>query len=258
MSKMPAIFISHGAPVSALDPVKRQQFKHWAEAMPGPSAILVISAHWQTSSLVLGTTVSKKLIYDFGGFPAELYQLQYAAPGAPQLAQRVTELLQSNLEVDTQQSERGWDHGVWVPLVLMYPGADIPVLQLGLPRQATPEQLFNLGIALAPLREEGILIIGSGQMTHNLAALSVQDAPIVEWAHAFDQWCRQTLDSRDWERLIDYRNRAPDLQMNHPTDEHFKPLLIVAGAASEDLDRIQYPIQGFEYASLSRRSIQFS
>jgi len=216
--RMPAIFISHGAPVIALDPLKRQEFMNWAEAMPKPSAILVISVHWQTSGLVSGTTISKKPIYDFGGFPEELYQLQYAATGAPRLAQRVTELLQSKFEQDTQQSGRGWDHGVWVPLVLMYPEADIPVLQLGLPKQAASEQLFNLGIALTPLREEGILIIGNGQITHNLAALSALDEPVVGWAQAFDNRCRETLDSRDWDRLLNYRNEAPDLEMNHPTD----------------------------------------
>ncbi len=140
----------------------------------------------------------------------------------------------------------------------MYPEADIPVLQLGLPKQAASEQLFNLGIALAPLREEGILIIGSGQITHNLAALSAPDEPVVGWAKAFDNWCRETLDARDWDRLLDYRNEAPDLKMSHPTDEHFRPLLVVAGAASTALDNVQYPIEGFEYGSLSRRSIQFS
>lgn len=255
---MPVIFISHGAPVVALDPVKRQEFSRWAEAMPKPGAILVFSAHWETPGLVSGTVTTKKLIYDFSGFPAELYRIQYAAPGAPQLAERLTEIFRSNLEQDTQQSDRGWDHGVWVPLVLMYPLADIPVLQIGLPMEATPQQLFNLGVALDPLREEGILIVGSGQITHNLSALHAPDAPVVEWAETFDSWCRETLDSRDWKRLLDYRQTSPDLRTNHPTEEHFRPLLIVAGAASNALDTVQYPIEGFEYGSLSRRSIQFS
>ena len=258
MPRMPAIYISHGAPVSALDPVKQQEFKHWAEVMPRPSAILIISAHWQTPGLVSGTTVSKKLIYDFTGFPPELYQVQYSAPAAPQLAQRVAAIFKSEAGMDIPVSDRGWDHGVWVPLTMMYPEADIPVLQISLPTDTTAQQLFTLGVTLAPLREEGILIIGSGQMTHNLSALQADGAPVVEWARAFDDWCKETLDSRNWDGLINYQQEAPELGNNHPTDEHFRPLLVVAGVASNALDNVQYPIEGFEYGSLSRRSIQFS
>jgi len=240
------------------DPNKRREFRQWAQAMPKPAAILVISAHWETSDLESGTVATRELMYDFRGFPPELYQVQYAAPGAPQLAQRVKALFQEHIGRDTRQSDRGWDHGVWTPLVLMYPDADIPVLQIGLPIGAAPEQLFNLGEALAPLRDEGILIIGSGQITHNLSALGAADSPVVEWARAFDAWCKETLDARDWDRLCDYPGSAPELRMNHPTEEHFRPLLMVAGAASAALDAVQYPIAGFEYGSLSRRSIQFS
>ncbi len=258
MSRIPTIFISHGAPVSALDPVKQQEFKHWAEVMPRPSAILVISAHWQTPGLVSGTIISKKLIYDFAGFPPELYQVQYSAPAAPQLAQRVAAIFHSEAGMNIPVSDRGWDHGVWVPLTMMYPEADIPVLQISLPMDTTAQQLFNLGVTLAPLREEGILIIASGQMTHNLSALKADNAPVVEWAGKFDDWCVETLDSRNWDGLINYQHEAPELRNNHPTDEHFRPLLIIAGCAGNTLENIHYPIQGFEYGSLSRRSIQFS
>ena len=258
MSRMPVIFISHGAPVMVLDPNRRQAFLEWAEAIPKPSAILVVSAHWETTGLVSGTVTSKNLIYDCYGFPAELYQVQYAAPGAPQLAKRVKQLVRSNLELGIQHSDRGWDHGVWTPLVLMYPEADIPILQIGLPIEVTPEQLFNLGNALAPLREEGILIIGSGQITHNLSALSAPDAPVVHWAKSFDDWCKEILGSRSWDRLINYQHDAPDLRISHPSEEHFRPLLFVAGVASGAVGNVHYPIEGFEFGSLSRRSIQFS
>lgn len=256
---MPVIFISHGAPTMALDQNKRQEFKGWAEAMPKPSAILVISAHWETDGLMLGTVTSQKLIYDFGGFPPELYQIQYPAPGAPQLAERVKELFQSKIELDTRPLDRGWDHGVWTPLVHMYPDADIPLLQLSLPIEATPEQLFNLGIALSPLREEGVLMIGSGQITHNLRSIdNSPNASIPEWAQAFDDWCKEIVESRNWNDLLHYQKNAPKLKENHPTEEHFRPLLIVAGAASNDLETVHFPIEGFEFGSLGRRSIQFS
>jgi len=258
MSKMPVIFISHGSPLMVLDADKRRDFQQWSEAMPTPHAILVISAHWETPDLALGTVATRELIYDFGGFPPELYRIQYAAPGASQLAERVSALFQENIGRETRQTDRGWDHGVWTPLVHMYPDADVPILQTGLPREATPGQLFDLGNALAPLRDAGVLIIGSGQITHNLSALGAADAPVVDWARTFDDWCKETLDARDWDRLRDYPGSAPELRMNHPTEEHFRPLLMVAGAASTALDVVQYPIAGFEYGSLSRRSIQFS
>ena len=258
MPSMPAIFISHGAPGSALDREKQQEFKHWAEVMPKPSAILIISAHWQTPGLVSGTIASKKLIYDFAGFPPALYQVQYSAPAAPQLAQRVAAIFQSEAGMDIPVSDRGWDHGVWVLLTMMYPQADIPVLQISLPMDATAQQLFNLGVTLAPLREKGILIIGSGQMTHNLSALKADGAPVDEWADKFDDWCKETLDSRNWDGLINYQHEAPELGNNHPTEEHFRPLLIIAGFAGKALENIHYPIQGFEYGSLGRRSVQFS
>jgi len=259
MSKMPVIFISHGAPTIAVDPAKGKELRAWAESMPEPHAILIISAHWETAGLMLGGLSPEKLIYDFGGFPAELYQIQYPAPGAPELANRIKILFQPGGESPIQQTDREWDHGVWTPLVHMYPDANIPVLQLSLPIEFTAQQLFNLGVALAPLRDEGILIIGSGQITHNLRQLNAnQDATVPQWAKDFDTWCKTIVAAKNWNTLIDYQKKAPELRNNHPTEEHFRPLLVIAGVASKDVEIVLFPIEGFEYGSMSRRCIQFS
>jgi 4,5-DOPA dioxygenase extradiol len=255
--RTPVAFVSHGAPLLALDAAKGADLTAWSAEMPRPRAILIVSAHWQADPPALGVTTIAPLIYDFFGFPEELFTLTYPAPGAPWLADRVTEALGSRFKV-ARRDDRGLDHGVWVPLLHMYPRADVPVLELGWPRTATPAELFELGRALAPLRAEGVLILGSGGFVHNLGRLSWDEhLATPSWASDFEAWGVDALDRGDFDALIDFRSRAPALSLAHPTDEHFLPLLITAGAASEGAAGVSFPVHGFEYGSLSRRSVQF-
>jgi 4,5-DOPA dioxygenase extradiol len=218
---------------------------------------LTISAHWATGQPSIGTTETAPLVYDFSGFPEELFSLAYPAPGAPWLADCVDSALRPRFEA-ARLGDRGLDHGVWVPLLHLYPRADIPVLELGWPHRASPAELFALGRALAPLRAEGVLIIASGGFVHNLGRLDWSDnAPAPGWASEFEGWGVEVLARSDFDALVDFRNRAPALSLAHPTDEHLLPLVIAAGAASEGPKGAGFPVQGFEYGSLSRRCVQF-
>ena len=256
---MPVGFVGHGAPTLAFDQDKGADLLGWARTMPRPSAILVISAHWQTAGPALGSTQRRPLIYDFSGFPRRLYEVEYRSPGAPDLAAQVTSLLAGLAPVERSEG-RGLDHGVWVPLLHLQPKADVPVLQLSLPRWS-PKQLFDLGRRLAPLRSEGVLILGSGNLTHNLRMLGVGDSPQTPtWARDFDAWIAHTLDERKIDQLLSYRSQAPSLSMAHPTEEHFQPLLVAAGAATgmgSAWSPPTYPVTGFEYAHISRRCVRF-
>lgn len=215
----------------------------------------MLSAHWEQRPVTIGSTRTVPLIYDFFGFPAHHYEQKYPAPGAPALAQRVRELVGKSQPV-TDDANRGLDHGAYVPLVAMYPDADVPVLQVSLPSE-NPRELFELGRALRPLREEGVLIIGSGFITHNLRALDwhgKSEPPA--WALDFDHWTAEALMNRDVDALLDYEEKGPGVQIALPTREHFIPLLVSLGAA-EDGDAIEFPINGFWLGSLTRRSVQF-
>lgn len=253
--RMPALFVAHGAPTLAIDDRSGADFKRWGQSLPRPKGILVFSAHWETSRFAFGETKNHdQLLYDFGGFSPELYRVVYPAPGAPWLADAVESLL--DLPLDIERSERGLDHGVWVPFVHMWPRADIPVLQMTMPRTQSNVDLANLGERLAPLRDEGILIVGSGTLTHNLGEWrpARQGAP-AEWAVEFDAWVAEALNSRNRDALLNWEQRAPQTLRNHPTPEHFRPLLVAWGAAKED--EIAYPVTGMEFGIFSRRSIQF-
>ena len=252
-ARMPVGFVSHGAPTLALDEVKGADLRRWASAMPKPSAVLVVSAHWQERGAVLGATRTVPLMYDFGGFPDELYRVTYEAPGAPDLAARVAALLAPTTPAQ-QRPDRALDHGAWVPLVHMYPSHDVPVLQLSLPALA-PRALVAFGRALAPLRDEGVLVLGSGSMTHNLRRVGAEGQPPPAWAAEFDAWATEAIGRLDEDALSDYRARAPGASMSHPSEEHYLPLLVALGA-SEGTGRVGFPITGFEYGSLSRRSVQ--
>ena len=249
--------MAHGAPLLALNPVKGGQLLDWACCFPRPKAILVISAHWEATPLQIGILTTQPLIYDFYGFPPELYALKYPAPGAPELAERVKTLCQAEF-IATQDTDRCWDHGVWVPLLRMYPEADIPLLQISLPSTESAADLFDLGLYLSPLRKEGVLIVASGNLTHNLRQIDFSEQPQTpEWAATFDSWCEHVLSAWKPDTLIDYRNTAPQLAINHPTLEHFLPLLMAIGAASIQRPTVSFPITGFEFGSLSRRCVQF-
>ncbi len=251
----PAGFVAHGAPLLALDDVKGLDLLRWTARMPKPRKILVVSAHWERAPASLGPTQPVPLIYDFYGFPDALYQLKYPAPANEAFARQVEGLLKG-IEPVERQPERGLDHGTWVPLRRMYPKADIPVIQLSLPTH-DPARLYAIGKALAPLRNDGVLILGSGNLTHNLGRVDWRpDAPVPTWANDFDAWIRDTLVRADGDRLIEYNRLAPGVQMAHPTREHFVPILVAAGAAAGG-GKASFPIEGFEYGSIARRTVQF-
>lgn len=254
---LPAIFIGHGAPLLATDQTKGADFRRWAANLPKPKAVLICSAHWESrGAMRLGATKTLPLIYDFYGFPPELYQIRYASPGAPLLAARVRELL-GDKEIVSDET-RGLDHGAWVPLLHLFPQADIPVLQISLPRDIAPAELYELGKRLSPLRHEDVLIIGSGALTHNLRRISMQDGIAPEaWAKDFDAWVETTLINRAVDDLCNYRQRAPQAEINHPTDEHFTPLLFALGAAGGSDVNASFPVTGFEFQNISRRCVQF-
>ncbi|MEZ4293856.1 MAG: class III extradiol ring-cleavage dioxygenase [Polyangiaceae bacterium] len=251
---MPVAFVGHGAPTLALDTDRGAVLTAFARALAPPSAILVISAHWETRSPTLGTVQPRPLLYDYNGFPEALYRVQYACPPAPEVARRAEALLRPwNV---ARSVERGLDHGAWVPLVHMFPDASVPVLQLSLPGRFAGPDLLKIGAALAPLRSDGVLILGSGSLTHNLRLSRYEDpSPPPAWAVEFDTWIKEVLARWDLDMLADYRRRSPALHVAHPTEEHFLPLLVAAGAASVTRPAVTFFIEGFEHRSMSRRSV---
>jgi 4,5-DOPA dioxygenase extradiol len=251
--RMPSIFLAHGAPPLLDDTGWVRELANWAAALPRPKAVLMLSAHWEERPVTLGATRTVPLIYDFYGFPTHYYEQLYPAPGAPQLADRVRGLLTTPY---ADEPERGLDHGAYVPLVAMYPEADVPVLQMSLPSE-NPRELFELGRALRPLREEGVLIVGSGFITHNLRAIDWHgQTPPPSWATEFDQWTADALARNDVDSLLDYVQKGPGARLALPTREHFVPLLVSLGAAA-DGESVAFPISGFWLGSLTRRSVQF-
>jgi len=233
---MPVLFLSHGAPTIPLEAGETgEAWRKLAAQLPRPSAILVVSAHWEAHIPTISRAIHPETIHDFSGFPAELYQLQYTAPGAPEMAQAAARALQQ-AEIPVQLDEaRGLDHGAWIPLSLMYPQADIPVAQLSLQPDKDPAWHIALGRALRPLREQGVLIVGSGSITHNLRALfkHPSGAPAPEWVTEFCDWIAAKIKAGDLEALDAYRSRAPHAVQNHPTDEHLLPLFVALGAANQ-------------------------
>ncbi|WP_018471691.1 MULTISPECIES: dioxygenase [unclassified Streptomyces] len=253
--RMPALYLSHGAPPLADDPVWPGQLAAWSAELPRPTAILMVSAHWEEAPLALGAVRTLPLVYDFWGFPEHYYRVQYAAPGAPALADSVRKLLAAPGAPVQDIPDRGLDHGAYVPLVEMYPDADIPVLQMSLPT-LDPRRLMDIGRKLAPLRDEGVLIVGSGFFTHNLAALRQGGTP--SWSAEFDDWGRAALDGGDIDTLLDFRHAAPAGTLAHPRTEHFAPLFVTLGAADAagDLATQRSIIDGF-WMGLAKRSVQF-
>lgn len=258
---VPTAFIGHGAPTTAIDPVKGAPLATWGSALQKRGdlrAMLVVSAHWETAVPTLGSVERRPLMYDFSGFPRPLYEIQYPAPGAPVVRDRVRALLDASPPNDAPT--RPLDHGVWTPLVHMFPDAARPVLQLSLPRTLDARGLFELGRSLAPLRREGVWIVGSGNITHNLGRVAFRekgDGPTEAWAADFDAWIADHIDRWDVDPLLDARAKAPAYTTNHPTDEHFRPLYVALGAAAADgRPNVRYTVKGFEFGTLSRRSME--
>ncbi len=237
MTRLPTLFVSHGSPMLALDDSPARRFlQDLGRRLPRPQAILVASAHWETAGgPAVSLAAQPQTIHDFGGFPPALYQLQYPAPGAPHVATRAAQLLEQAGFAVGRSAGRGLDHGAWVPLLLMYPHADIPVAQVSLMRGAGPQAHAKLGKALAGLREDGILVLGSGALTHNLYEFrgGAIDAPVPGWVSAFGDWMMAALRDGKREQLLDYRAQAPHAARNHPTEEHLLPLFVALGAAGD-------------------------
>jgi len=240
--KMPVLFVSHGSPALPIEPGETgAAWRKLGAQLPKPSAILMISAHWETRVPTVSRAVRPETIHDFSGFPAELYELRYPAPGAPAMAQAAAfALQQASIPVQLDDTH-GLDHGAWVPLSFLFPEADIPVAQLSLQPDRDPAWHIALGRALRPLREQGVLIIGSGSITHNLRAIfkHPQGEPTPDWVTEFCDWMEERIKTGDLEALSAYRTRAPHAVQNHPTDEHLLPLFVALGAADK-IDRAQH------------------
>ncbi|NEQ51144.1 MAG: dioxygenase [Leptolyngbya sp. SIO3F4] len=254
MPTLPSLFISHGAPDLPIRKGSTQTFlQQLGNTLPIPRAILVISAHWLTAVPTVSTNKQPKTVYDFGGFPLELYQLNYPAPGDPALASRVVELFTAADWSVKTNATHGFDHGVWTPLILTYPNANIPVVSLSLQPSHGPKYHWQLGKLLAPLRSEGVLILGSGAATHNLRAFSDYGASPPHWAKEFDNWLTTTIHDNDIGSLLNYRKQAPYAVQNHPTEEHLLPLFVALGAGGLG-EQIH---QGFTYGAFSMSAFAF-
>jgi 4,5-DOPA dioxygenase extradiol len=260
-ARMPVIFAAHGAPILLDDAVWMGELAAWAAAIPRPRGILMVSAHWEERPTTLGATETVPLVYDFYGFPERYYATRYPAPGAPGLAARVRDLLRRNDMPWADDSRRGLDHGAYVPLVAMYPEADVPVLQVSMPG-LDPKALFDLGRAMAPLRDEGVLLFGSGFLTHNMQYAFRPGIPA--WAREFDAWAAEALGRLDVDALMDFQARAPAARTALPTWEHYAPVLVAAGAAvtgsaaPPGASPVTFPITGFWMeGAFTKRSVQF-
>lgn len=252
---MPSLYIGHGAPMLLDDPLWTSQLSAVAADLPRPTAILIVSAHWESQPVTLSNPLANSpLVYDFGGFAQKFYEMTYNSPDATALAAKVAALMPDNEPV--RQSARGLDHGAWVPLKVLYPDADIPVLQMSMPT-SDPYRLLEIGKRLQPLRDEGVLIIGSGFMTHGLAYIRnwQADAPAPTWSSEFDAWAAEALAAGDIDTLANFATLAPGMPYAHPTVEHFTPLFITLGAAATPDAAPQTLIDGY-FLGLSKRSIQ--
>ena len=252
---MPALYIGHGAPPLLDDPVWSAQLRTLAANLPRPKAILIVSAHWESAPLSLSASgPGVGLVYDFGGFADRYYRLTYPTPDASALATRIAAMMPGTEPVH-QHPTRGLDHGAWVPLSIMYPGADIPVLQMSLPSQ-DPDRLLALGARLRDLRDEGVLIIGSGFLTHGLPFLKEFriEAEVPGWSVDFDLWAADALSRGDVAELSAYKTKAPGMPYAHPTAEHYIPLFVTLGAASDPSTPADQVIDGY-WMGLSKRSL---
>jgi 4,5-DOPA dioxygenase extradiol len=235
MNTLPALFVSHGAPLFATQPGETgPALRRWAAQCPKPSNIVVMSPHWMARAPLVMASPAPQTYHDFGGFPQELYELQYPAPGNPALAQEVVDLLQAAGIETGLDSKRPFDHGTWVPLLHLFPQADVPVVQVALPAHWGPVEVFKLGQALQGLRERGVLVMGSGSMTHNLGEFFGGERAPDLYVIEFSRWVEDALTRGDIPTLLDYRSLAPHAQRAHPSEDHFLPLFFALGAAGSD------------------------
>lgn len=255
---MPAFFVGHGSPMNAIEEndFTRSLARVGAEVPARPRAVLVISAHWETKGACLQASKAPKTIHDFGGFPQALFDVEYAAPGAPELALELEERLRDEGVRATE--DWGLDHGAWSVLRHLYPRADVPVLQLSLDRLRSPAEHLRLARKLEFLRDEGVFILGTGNIVHNLRAVQWRgDSSPYDWALRFDEVVKNILLKREPDELVALMNEeSPDYRLSVPSAEHFLPLLYVA-AVSDEKDRISFPFEGIEMGSISMRSVLF-
>ena len=232
MPRLPTLFISHGAPTFALEPgLAGQRLRELGRALTRPQAVLIVSPHWMTREPRVGGAMAPTTVHDFGGFAPALYDIRYPAPGDAALAQRVVAQLRQAGWDAAVEPDQGLDHGAWVPMLHMFPNADVPVVQVSMPQVLDADSAWRLGEALAPLADEGVLVVGSGSLTHNLGEVFGAGAPDADYVHAFSSWVRGVVESGDLTRLRRVMVEAPHAQRAHPTTEHLWPLLIAAGAA---------------------------
>jgi len=254
MTQLPALYIGHGAPLLLDDPIWSSEIASITDKFEKPKAILIVSAHWESAPISITSPIAgTALVYDFGGFAQKFYEMTYETPDASALAARIAAMMPDN-EV-LHQSQRGLDHGAWVPLKIMFPDADIPVLQMSMPT-SDPGKLIALGKRLRPLRDEGVLIIGSGFMTHGLPFIRDWsfDAKAPGWSSDFDLWAADALSRGDVDALASYKDLAPAVNYAHPTVEHFTPLFVTLGAATQEDVIPETLIEGF-WMGLSKRSL---
>ncbi|MDI2591208.1 dioxygenase [Pseudomonas sp. N3-W] len=252
----PSLYISHGSPMLALEPgASGPALARLAAELPKPIAIVIVSAHWESNELLVSGNPQPETFHDFGGFPKALFEVQYPAPGDPELAAEVVALLKADDLPARIDAKRPFDHGVWVPLSLMYPNADIPVVQVSLPTRGGPALQTRVGHALAGLRQSGVLLIGSGSITHNLRELDWHAGPesVEPWARTFRDWVIEKLAANDEAALHDYRQQAPNAVRNHPSDEHLLPLYFARGAGGE----FSIAHQGFTMGALGMDIYRF-
>lgn len=255
---MPALYLSHGAPPVFDDGHWIDQLFDWSQSIPKPTALVVISAHWEVAPLAISATdAGTPLVYDFGGFAQRYYQMTYATPDAEALADRVAAMMPDTEPVHRHAS-RGLDHGAWVPLKVMYPYADVPTVQVSIPTH-DPDRLMDIGRRLRPLRDEGVLIIGSGFMTHGLQFATfemMEHNQIPGWSYDFDEWVADAMARGDLDALADYRG-APGMPYAHPTVDHYVPLFITLGAATDPTIAPHTPIEDFQFG-FAKRSVQYA
>jgi 4,5-DOPA dioxygenase extradiol len=253
---LPALYLGHGAPPLLDDPTWMSQLADWTHSMPKPKGILIVSAHWEQAPLTLSSpSAGTPLVYDFGGFQPRYYQLTYRTPDAAWLASTVAGLMPATMPAH-QHPSRGLDHGAWVPLKVMYPLADVPAIQLSIPTH-DPATLLRIGERLRPLKEQGVLVIGSGFMTHGLPFLTadmITRGTVPGWSHDFDLWAKEALERGDVETLMSY-HKAPGMPYAHPTPDHLLPLFVTLGAADDPAKPATPVIDGY-WMGMAKRSVQ--
>jgi 4,5-DOPA dioxygenase extradiol len=253
--RMPAIFFGHGNPMNALaDNAYTQAWAKIGESIPKPKAILCVSAHWYVPVVAVTAMERPRTIHDFGGFPRELFEVQYPAPGSPELAQRVESLID---EIVLDEGDWGLDHGTWSVLCHVFPEADVPVVQLSINENEPAEFHYHLARSLFPLRNEGVLIIGSGNLVHNLHAYAwgKQDVEPFDWAVRFESTARELIRSGDHAPLVAYEMLGRDAMLSVPTPDHYLPLLYILGLQTKD-DAVSFPVEGFDGGSISMLSVR--